>query len=594
MKLRVNLSSLSAVPLSLVRPYLKEGWNRGRYKKIFEQHGSGIPGKRYRIYLPLSQSKTVEDVAVPSAIQNYLATKNISVDNYVLGLGRLPDGRATKLGRVLNTEPDLKRMFDADPQRRGTAATVKALVVISRHPYDILGMSFDRGWTSCMDVREGMNRSYLQGEIDGGSLVAYLVKDDDKNINRPIARILLRPHVNAVHHILVPGPVYGTAPPAFMRTIVNFCNTVLNAGRPGGKYKLPDTSYDDNPSESLKPEILHLPADDTTDISVLAVSRKIMLARNPLVAPAVLDALSVDPSASVRLRVARNLNVSASTLKLLATDKSTKVRTYVAANSSLGPDIMEILARDKSIEVRASLASNTGITTSAAAYLATSTDVRILNALAMNPSMSPAVLAILATAGSPDVKAEVAYAVRATPEILTTLSKDFVFTVRRAVAGRSDTPQEILDQLLTDSDFRVRHRLALRDGLTDKMLMVLMNDHDEDVRKTLARSSTITTNQWHILYKSKYLDVRLGLVNRVGTTGSDLPISVLEDLSTDKSKTVRRAILDKCQVLLKSSIDPLSMKVVVERLVQDQDPAIVRGAVALIAQYWIPQPTTVI
>lgn len=68
-------------------------------------------------------------------------------------------------------------------------------VVISRHPYDIAGMSTDRNWSSCVDLRGGSNRHYIISSIMSAHLVAYLIKKADKNINRPLARMLLKPYV---------------------------------------------------------------------------------------------------------------------------------------------------------------------------------------------------------------------------------------------------------------------------------------------------------------------------------------------------------------------------------------------------------------
>lgn len=575
MKLLIDFSALAAVPLSLVRPHLEGGWDRSRYRDIFEQHGSGQSGKRYRIYIPLATGKPIEDVVVPGAIQNYLSGKRISVDNYVLGLGRLPDGRVAKLGRVLNLEPDLKRLFDQDPQRKGS--TVKALVVVSRHPYDILGMSFDRGWTSCMDVREGMYRKYLQGEIIGGSLVSYLVKADDKNINSPIARILLRPHLNKKNSLLVPGPVYGSAPPSFMRTIVGFCNTVLNVGKPRGTYKLAETSYDDDVAEATKPAVLH---HEDPNVKELSTAQRTLLARNPLISEKVLLELAGDESAAVRVRVARNLNAAPSVLRLLATDKSKNVRAYVADNNGLGPDIMDILARDKSVEVRNVLAGNPGITASVCSYLLEQGDEAVLQRLAMNPGTSPSVLAALVTVDSERVRSEVALNPNVTVELLMTLLNDSDSMVYRAAVKSLSMPISVLEGFTTDQRSGVRFELSRRPDLTVKMIMVLKDDPDKDVRHGLVENSSLSTEQNRILLTSKYVDVRKNLVKFIGPTEHNTSPSLLIDLASDKDKEVRIAVLNKCLALLRSKYTT-GIAEVLDILSQDPVLAIARDAVQL-------------
>jgi len=71
------------------------------------------------------------------------------------------------------------------------------LIVISKHPYDIVGMSTDRNWTSCMNIRDdkvSQYNKYLPLDITQGTIVSYLIKRHDLNIKRPIARILIKPY----------------------------------------------------------------------------------------------------------------------------------------------------------------------------------------------------------------------------------------------------------------------------------------------------------------------------------------------------------------------------------------------------------------
>jgi hypothetical protein len=83
-------------------------------------------------------------------------------------------------------------------------------VVISRDALDIARMSTGRRWTSCM-TKGDVNYHYVPHEIEAGTLVAYLVHKDDKQIEYPLMRVLLKPFRNKQGEtILVPNRVYPT------------------------------------------------------------------------------------------------------------------------------------------------------------------------------------------------------------------------------------------------------------------------------------------------------------------------------------------------------------------------------------------------
>jgi hypothetical protein len=63
-------------------------------------------------------------------------------------------------------------------------------------------MSTDRRWTSCMrlpgygDKNGGLYNDILYYDVKLGTLVAYLIKKDDRNIENPLARIAIKPLFN--------------------------------------------------------------------------------------------------------------------------------------------------------------------------------------------------------------------------------------------------------------------------------------------------------------------------------------------------------------------------------------------------------------
>jgi len=70
------------------------------------------------------------------------------------------------------------------------------IMVISKSPYDIGGMTTDREWESCMNLRGGENRKFVPIDIERGTIIAYFIRAEDKNIKAPVSRILIKPYIN--------------------------------------------------------------------------------------------------------------------------------------------------------------------------------------------------------------------------------------------------------------------------------------------------------------------------------------------------------------------------------------------------------------
>lgn len=90
-------------------------------------------------------------------------------------------------------------------------------ITYTRNPLDVAGMSSGKEWTSCLHLKkdaadiDGAYSDYVPNELLHGTHVAYLHHKDDKNLERPLARIALRPFVSeSGHKILHPVKrVYG-------------------------------------------------------------------------------------------------------------------------------------------------------------------------------------------------------------------------------------------------------------------------------------------------------------------------------------------------------------------------------------------------
>ncbi|NDK09137.1 hypothetical protein EOM39_07930, partial [Candidatus Gracilibacteria bacterium] len=140
---------------------------------------------------------------------------------------------------------------------------VSLSIVVSRDPYDIVGMSTDRRWSSCMrlpnyndpDDYGGQCFDHLQHDIRLGTLVAYLIESTDKNIDKPYARIAIKPHLNIEKksvYLFSEDRVYhdnslGTDTyEKFKSTVDKFLSEVQDESE--GIFMLPDQLYNDSNS----------------------------------------------------------------------------------------------------------------------------------------------------------------------------------------------------------------------------------------------------------------------------------------------------------------------------------------------------------
>ena len=244
-----------ALPLSLARKYRKK-WDPMKYHELFSRYTDDP--KAYRIYLPLIQpgSKATAVVKAPEHIQKAIEDAGFVIDDYLEGMAS-KGNQKIKIGKILQrVDPKLKNEFDSDPLRRGkNTATLE--VVISRHPYDIAGMSTDRGWSSCMQLKTkdndeaGMNKHYVMHDVKEGTIIAYLIDKKDRNIKKPKARILLKPFVEkkSKEVILVADNTYGTSSEAFRYTVNKWLSEV-NKGKITGLYAIKPKIYQDGESST--------------------------------------------------------------------------------------------------------------------------------------------------------------------------------------------------------------------------------------------------------------------------------------------------------------------------------------------------------
>ena len=277
---------------SQFRKYVKS-FDRERYEDIFKTAKEKYSGDRnaFRIYLPLLGAKSGHQ----TEIEVFLNENGYEILDYIKGQCKFKSAKnPSKIGQVLTKlkSDDLMKKFVEDPQRK---AGSNLLVCISRHPYDIAGADTDRGWTNCMTIgtksskridelnkeiaklkskreadeddwdsdledeitfikdkiadikKSGVNAKYLLQDVKAGSLISYLIKEGDKNINSPIANLNIKPYVNMTDKgdfvLVSDSRMYGNGTEEFKNTVDAWLEEVNDIKE--GLYELSSKVYDD-------------------------------------------------------------------------------------------------------------------------------------------------------------------------------------------------------------------------------------------------------------------------------------------------------------------------------------------------------------
>ena len=226
-------------------------------------------------YYELLGKQEEADAVFGYAISHPEAFKYAYTDGYYIS----PLNNAKRsIGKMFNLikkkDPDYSifgnlKLTDIEKVYNDRPVGFKGKVIISRHPYDIAGMSTDRGWTSCMNlvVKDGVENynEYIEPTIMRCALIAYLVKDGDENINNPTSRLLIKAYTKKSQKInykipnwvLIVSDIYGTIYPKFAESVQSWINTYWNSkvkGKDDDEFKFVQDFYferDDKPSVRL-------------------------------------------------------------------------------------------------------------------------------------------------------------------------------------------------------------------------------------------------------------------------------------------------------------------------------------------------------
>ena len=157
--------------------------------------------KEERTYFPLKSIKK-SNIEIPEEIKKMLDNNGFYITDYRAGIamkkskpGEPKNLNQIKIGKILQrlNQTNLLKQFN---ERLGTSKkdiqNINFELCITHNPYDIAGMSTDRNWTSCMNLNNGAYKISTLLQVQYGGMVAYLISADDKNIEKPFARIAIK------------------------------------------------------------------------------------------------------------------------------------------------------------------------------------------------------------------------------------------------------------------------------------------------------------------------------------------------------------------------------------------------------------------
>jgi uncharacterized protein YfcZ (UPF0381/DUF406 family) len=285
-----------SLKISQFRKYVKE-FNKDRYLDIFKQIGDRYEHDKnyYRVYIPLGKEIVKVYISdIHKEIDNFLKNNDCRIIDYVKGSAKFNNSKnETTIGKILFRlkNKDLMNKFVSDEKRKilTSTNTDDLFVCISRHPYDIAGSDSDRNWTNCMtigtdksnrltklmvelerakksefekDIKEleqkikdykedGVNVKYLIHEVKEGSLVSYLIRRNDKNINNPLGVLNIKPYQNAKGktNLYSSNSMYGIKRDDFKNTVDEVLSVYFN--KDSGKFKINNKVYNDGDASEM-------------------------------------------------------------------------------------------------------------------------------------------------------------------------------------------------------------------------------------------------------------------------------------------------------------------------------------------------------
>ena len=166
-----------------------------------------VSSKTMRKYyeVPVEIANSINTSKLPTADNNLIqfldlmGVSNINLDENTGILNNEKNPR--RLGRLIKQSGVSK--YETMLKRRNndvTSASDSYIIIVSAHPYDILTSSFNRSWTSCMNLDGGCYSGDLVKGLtnpEAFKLVAYLCHSSDRSIKKPLGRVFLNGYTHS-------------------------------------------------------------------------------------------------------------------------------------------------------------------------------------------------------------------------------------------------------------------------------------------------------------------------------------------------------------------------------------------------------------
>jgi hypothetical protein len=142
---------------------------------------------RDRIYVKMNCDDEVSNTQ--ASIENYLGRKKFTVTDYKKGYATDEAGKQRfKIGKLLKNHYLYDRFV-----RDETRTSQNKYIVFANGQKDLEAMSTRRAWASCMSS-DGCFNDRVPAIIGSQTIIAYMISENDPEINDPLARILLKPY----------------------------------------------------------------------------------------------------------------------------------------------------------------------------------------------------------------------------------------------------------------------------------------------------------------------------------------------------------------------------------------------------------------
>ena len=274
-----------AIRLDYAKQYTREWGNlsggRHQYDKWFGTDDFGKPIYRYYIDIANGNSLMKNPPTGWTRIKDELFKYGYKIISYEAGrCAKINDDRNEfRIGKIIaRLSPEVinlyNRLMDEDSKELIEDEN-ELLLVISRHPYDIIGMSTDREkWDSCTAIPEASLGKYRKPEehrmdmakwsvveyIRSNSLIAYIIKANDFNITNPIGRVIIYPYethtgkwkdgVDGERYMRISDKHYGRFSDNVRKILQNWLDERQGKLNLKKRYRSDDNHYmDDNPTE---------------------------------------------------------------------------------------------------------------------------------------------------------------------------------------------------------------------------------------------------------------------------------------------------------------------------------------------------------